>query len=728
MLHQIGIGTLGPVFRTYEPSRDRLVAVKVFRLDIVPEQSQALADALGRAVQASLFHPSIVEPIAAGVEGTVAYRAEEYVAAESLDVAMRHYAPAAIDKVLPFITQLAGAIDFARAAGVGHGGLHPRDIFVTPDEARATGFGVVEALEQVGVRAPVRRPYTAPERIEGRPWSTPADIFSLAAITFELLTGRRPAGTGTQIGALPDGDQADAMQTVLARAMDDDPARRFGSALAFAAALDSASRGEGESSTVSDVAAIAAVAPAPPAPVPPTPQAPERTSTPPAAVRRTEAPMAPTPGEFEIERRLEPPAALEKAADATSAPAAEAKIAAVPAPANVAPTLFESEGPEEPVEPSHDEPRPFADEFVEDDHPLDLVPEQRAAADDRRPLEPFEPEPEEADIQESEPPYSAEETVSPRDLSIPPDESALGVPDEDHSSVLPTTLVALLCLLIGFGLGYFVGGQHQAAPPQAAAAAPAAAPPGASAPVAEAHPDQPISQPPAPQTAAGTGGAPSSATAAPPVEAPPPVSEAPLGASAASAGRPSTTPRAPARPAAPAPSTSEHAARRGRLIVRSVPEHAGVVVNGTWRGRTPLTLDDLPFGRYVVRIVQPGYQVAREEFTLSASDAQHTLGARLEKEARGATQEPAAPARTAAAPRSEAPETFTGTLYVDSRPQGATVLLDNRSIGKTPLMLPDVPIGMHVVRIELTGKQPWSSTARVVAGQTVRVTGSLEDK
>jgi serine/threonine protein kinase len=187
------------VFRTYEPTRDRLIAVKVFRLDITPEQAQSLAAELSRAADATLFHPSIVEPIAAGVQGTVAYRAEEYVAAESLDVAMRHYAPAPIDKVLPFIAQLAGAIDFARAAGVGHGALHPRDVFVTPDEARAAGFGVVEALERVGLRAPVRRPYTAPERIEGREWGTPADVFSLAAIAFELLTARRPAGTGAQI-------------------------------------------------------------------------------------------------------------------------------------------------------------------------------------------------------------------------------------------------------------------------------------------------------------------------------------------------------------------------------------------------------------------------------------------------------------------------------------------------------------------------------------------------
>ncbi len=230
MLHQIGVGALGPVFRTYEPTRDRLVAVKVFRLDVTPEQARALADELARAADAGLFHSSIVEPVAAGIEGTVAYRAEEYVAAESLDVAMRHYAPATVDKMLPFITQLASAIDFARAAGVGHGALHPRDIFVTPDEARATGFGVVDALDRMGLRAPVRRPYSPPERIAGRPWSTPADVFSLAVIAFELLTGRRPSGLGAEMGSLSGaslGDDADAVRVVLARAMQENPYERY---------------------------------------------------------------------------------------------------------------------------------------------------------------------------------------------------------------------------------------------------------------------------------------------------------------------------------------------------------------------------------------------------------------------------------------------------------------------------------------------------------------------
>ena len=169
-MHQVGVGVLGPVFRTYEPANDRLVAVKVFHLDITPEQVLALAAALQHLVDAGLSHPAIVSPIAAGVEEDTPYLAQEFVTAESLDVAMRHYAPATVETALPFIQHLAEAIDAAHGHGIVHGGLHLRDIFVTPQEAFATGFGVVAALESIGLKGPIRRPYTAPEIIAGRAW------------------------------------------------------------------------------------------------------------------------------------------------------------------------------------------------------------------------------------------------------------------------------------------------------------------------------------------------------------------------------------------------------------------------------------------------------------------------------------------------------------------------------------------------------------------------------
>ena len=165
--------------------------------------------------------------------------------------------------------------------------------------------------------------------------------------------------------------------------------------------------------------------------------------------------------------------------------------------------------------------------------------------------------------------------------------------------------------------------------------------------------------------------------------------------------------------------TSGVVAMSGHLVVRSTPSHAPVVINGKWRGRTPLTVDDLPFGKYTVRVAQPGFEPARDEFTLSATAASHTFEPRLVAE-----REPAASrGTTAAPPPTTAPASYTGSLYVDSRPRGATVLLDGRSIGQTPVSVPGVPVGSHVVKIEMAGKKPWSSTTRIAAGMIARVTG-----
>jgi hypothetical protein len=657
VLHQIGIGALGPVFRTYEPTRDRLVAVKVFRLDVTPEQAQSLADELGRAADAGLFHPSIVEPIAAGVEGTVAYRAEEYVAAESLDVAMRHYAPASLDLALPFLTQLAGAIDFARAAGVGHGGLHLRDVFVTPDEARASGFGIVEALERVGVRAPVRRPYSAPERIAGAEWGTPADVFSLAAVGYELLTGRRPAGTGAQIGELSGENVAPyaaAIRSVLARAMEEDPARRYGTALAFASALETAAR-----SGIVDgkpVASPSIVAPSITATIPVAPPADEHPAHDDIAVERDE-----DAAHHLLIRQSE----------------------------ETAPTLFET---------------------ADEESAADLALDHAAVAADDSTQWKSEPEPRDMEIPPLAPGANRFWTGHDEERGFAPG-STDAVPttpaERPRPAILPLAFTAIVCLLIGYMIRDAVGGR-----PSAPAATPAAdTTKTAAAPTPSAtEPQQPgraySEQAVAPPTAA----APQAGGEAPPVPGDAPVAAAPVRA-------------APKAAAAPASSA--------RLTVLSTPKHAGVMVNGKWRGRTPLTLDALPLGTYTVRVLQPGFVSSNEEVTLSTRQPMRTISATLQPiSARAST--PASGASRSAAngratpPREAAPQTFAGSIFVDSRPRGATILIDGKPAGTTPASIPEVPIGSHVVRLELADHRAWTSSTRVTAGEQVRVTGSLE--
>jgi hypothetical protein len=157
------------------------------------------------------------------------------------------------------------------------------------------------------------------------------------------------------------------------------------------------------------------------------------------------------------------------------------------------------------------------------------------------------------------------------------------------------------------------------------------------------------------------------------------------------------------------------------MVVRSNPSRAGVMVNGDWRGRTPLTLSGLRFGSYSVRVVQPGFAIAREDVKLSAAEPSRALSFRLQP-AVGPARPPAARAAAPAA----APTAMVGSIYVDSRPRGARVVIDGRVLGTTPARIPNVRIGSHVVRLELPDHRVWTTSTSVAAGKEVSVTGSLE--
>ena len=77
VMHQIGVGVLGPVFRTFELDGDRLVALKAFHLDLTPEHARTLADLLQSTTQAGGSHPVLVPSIDAGVSDDIPYLATE---------------------------------------------------------------------------------------------------------------------------------------------------------------------------------------------------------------------------------------------------------------------------------------------------------------------------------------------------------------------------------------------------------------------------------------------------------------------------------------------------------------------------------------------------------------------------------------------------------------------------------------------------------------------------
>ena len=227
VLHQIGSGVLGPVFRSHDATGERLVAIKALKLDLVPEDAARLAAALRAMGARGAGVSGLVTMIDCGTERGTAFLALEYLSGDALDAYLRQSAPLALADVQRILAAIARTIDAAWGEGVSHGALHPRDIFMggNPGQVTITGFGVAQALETVGARTPVRLPYSAPERIAGAEWDRRADIYALGAIAREM-TGR------SATSELPA-----SWKKAIARAMAEDPAARFDRAVAFAEAL-----------------------------------------------------------------------------------------------------------------------------------------------------------------------------------------------------------------------------------------------------------------------------------------------------------------------------------------------------------------------------------------------------------------------------------------------------------------------------------------------------------
>jgi len=234
---------LGPVFCASDSGSSSPVAVKLFRLDLSPERVHQLVAALDRIIAAHLAHPALAVALASGVRDGSAFLAQEYVEADSLDLVVREFGPAPPADALRVAAQLAGALDFAAVVNVCHGALHPRDVLLSSDETRLTGIGIAQALDVLGFVAPVRRPYSAPERIAGGAWDRRADVFSLAAVIHELLWGRPISGVGVQaVESLTpiEGGDLDGLRATFARALAKDPGSRFDTALDFAQSLQDA--------------------------------------------------------------------------------------------------------------------------------------------------------------------------------------------------------------------------------------------------------------------------------------------------------------------------------------------------------------------------------------------------------------------------------------------------------------------------------------------------------
>jgi len=197
-LEEIGRGAAGVVYKARQESLERFVAIKVVAL------SGAGAKQLARQRQeaeilARLHHPNVVHIYEVREHGGCLYLVMEYVDGTTLAARVRGTLPAPDESARLALT-LACAIQAVHEAGVLHRDLKPSNVLLTAaGEIKISDFGLAKLRSSSSLQTTTDSvlgtpSYMAPEQAMGNAHSTrpQADVYSLGAILYELLTGRAP--------------------------------------------------------------------------------------------------------------------------------------------------------------------------------------------------------------------------------------------------------------------------------------------------------------------------------------------------------------------------------------------------------------------------------------------------------------------------------------------------------------------------------------------------------
>jgi len=198
ILDELGRGAMGVVHKARDPIIDRVVALKTIDFALTGAAAASFGQRFFQEARAAgrLNHPNIVTIYDAGQADGVAYIAMEFLDGTSLRELLDEHPPLGIARAVEVAGQVARGLAYAHEQGVIHRDIKPANIIVLRNRRpKITDFGIArlsEADGRSGERAGSPK-YMAPEQIradatiDGR-----ADLFSLGAVLYEMLTGRPP--------------------------------------------------------------------------------------------------------------------------------------------------------------------------------------------------------------------------------------------------------------------------------------------------------------------------------------------------------------------------------------------------------------------------------------------------------------------------------------------------------------------------------------------------------
>jgi len=263
----IGAGSMGQVFKAEHRLTKRKEAIKVVAAELAGDQ-QIQRFQREIALQAALNHPNVAAVHNAMQIGDRFVLVMEFVEGQTLETLLQA-AKLPLETGLDYVSQTLSALSYAHARGVIHRDVTPANLIVTPSgTVKLTDFGVAKAFGDVQItncgEVVGSLQYMAPEQIRGDTTPDPrSDIYSVGAILYEILTGKKPFEESTLLLRLKEEQQDPKRPSeidanlpfrwdgTVARAMAKDPAARYQTAKEFLAAI----HGSAATSPAANVAA-----------------------------------------------------------------------------------------------------------------------------------------------------------------------------------------------------------------------------------------------------------------------------------------------------------------------------------------------------------------------------------------------------------------------------------------------------------------------------------------
>ncbi|WP_437927687.1 serine/threonine-protein kinase [Sorangium sp. So ce291] len=280
ILQKIGSGGMGSVYKAAQPAMNRMVAVKILHPKLANRKDLVSRFRREARAMSHLTHPNTVKVLLYGeLEDGSLYIVMEYLEGKNLNQVVRKEGPLPVERAIPILIQVCGALQEAHLQGIVHRDLKPENIFLSTngglkDYPKVLDFGLAKVTErelrpgsvmltQEGMVFGTPE-FMSPEQAQGKVLDARSDIYSLATILYEVLTGKLPFEARTPMEYIqhhvtkspipidervPGKHFPQGLGVVLAKALEKRPEDRFDSASEFADALKPFAGGAGKGYT-----------------------------------------------------------------------------------------------------------------------------------------------------------------------------------------------------------------------------------------------------------------------------------------------------------------------------------------------------------------------------------------------------------------------------------------------------------------------------------------------